>query len=101
MSHVERYHGPLRTAYKKLATELPTENKCDLLQLAVSATNNTVGPEGLCPTLCVFGSIPRPARKSIAIDQLSRAKAIDNAIKEVDKYHSSCLLYTSPSPRDA
>lgn len=88
MSHIERYHGPLRVAYEKLATELKGERKDDLLKMAVSATNNTTGPEGLCPTLYVFGAIPRPARTSIAPDQLTRARAIDAAMKEVQQYHT-------------
>jgi hypothetical protein len=72
MSHVERYHGPLRTTYEKLSQSLPNESKEDLLQMSVNCVNNTTGPEGLCPTLCVFGAIPRPARSAPAPAQLDR-----------------------------
>jgi len=85
MSHVERYHGPLRTAYEKLAHDLQGETKDRLLQMAVHCVNNTVGPEGFCPTMCVFGAMPRPARETPAPEQLERAKAIDSAMKAVQK----------------
>jgi len=85
MSHVERYHGPLRTAYEKLAIDLHGETKDRLLQMAVHCVNNTVGPEGLCPKMCVFGAMPRPARNTPAPDQLKRAEAIDKAAKAVQK----------------
>lgn len=88
MSHVERYHGPLRKAYTKLKENLSGEGKQFILQMAVYAVNNTIGPEGLCPSLCVFGAIPKPLRTSIATGQLSRAKAIDAAIEEVQKHHA-------------
>ena len=88
MSHVERYHGPLRTAYEKLAQDLPKKNANLLLQHAVYAVKSTIGPEGLCPVLCVFGAIPRPVRNTIAPEQLKRAKAIDEAMKCVEKFHA-------------
>lgn len=59
MSHVERYHGPLRCAFLKIRESLSrntTDENC--LQLAVNSLNDTVGPEGLCPTMLVFGTLP-------------------------------------------
>ena len=82
MSHAERYHGPLRSAYKKLE---PSESASDLLQAAVKCVNDTVGPEGLCPTLLVFGALPKPARQAPSPTHLQRAAAIDNAMREVQK----------------
>jgi hypothetical protein len=43
MSHVERYHGPLRAAYEKLAISLPNEAKEDVLQMAALCTDRFVG----------------------------------------------------------
>lgn len=86
MSHVERYHGPLRTAFLKIRDALSTsdsDNEC--LQMAVKAVNDTVGPEGLCPTLLVFGALPRPARNIPSPTQLGRSQAIEKAIKAVEK----------------
>ena len=68
MTHFKRYHAPLRAAYTKNRETLPrSETNEECLQLATKAVNDTMGPDGLIPTLLVFGS---------------------------------CLLYTSPSPRD-
>lgn len=51
--------------------------------MALHCVNGTVGPEGLCPTLCVFGAIARPARNLASLRQIARAKAIDGAMAEV------------------
>lgn len=85
MSHVERYHGPLRSAYEKLMKDLPKSQPADILQMAVHCVNNTMGPEGLCPSLCVFGALPRPARSIPAPTQLVRAKAMDEAMDLIAK----------------
>ena len=92
MSHVERYHGPLRHAYLKLEASLPKSSAADLLQTAVFCVNSTVGPEGLCPMLCVFGAMPHPARGKSAPEQIERAKAIDAAMKEVERDHAKRKL---------
>lgn len=48
MSHVERYHAPLRTAYLKIRNSLQrTERAPDCLQMSVKSVNDTMGPEGL------------------------------------------------------
>lgn len=85
MSHVERYHAPLRAAYEKLEHDLNGESKECLLQMALHCVNNTVGPEGFCPTMCVFGAMPKPARNTPAPEQIARAKAIDDAMKVVER----------------
>jgi hypothetical protein len=53
MSHVERYHGLLRTAFEKIQN---TENTNDeeALEIAVKAINYSVNPEWLIPTLLIF-----------------------------------------------
>ena len=77
-SQVERYHAPLRVAYLKIRESLErSKTDADCLQMAVKSVNDTVGPEGLCPTVLIFGSIPRPARNMPAETQISRARAID------------------------
>ena len=60
MSPVERYHAPLRRAYNIIASESPANTDPALiLQAAVKACNDSVGPDGLIPNLLVFGTIPR------------------------------------------
>ena len=59
LSHVVRNDEPLRTAYKKIRASLirdQSDEEC--LQMAVKAVSDSVGPEGVRPTLFVFGTIP-------------------------------------------
>ena len=54
----ERYHQPLRTTYRKMRTDHPNADKKLTLSMAVKAMNETLGPEGLVPSLLVFGEYP-------------------------------------------
>lgn len=86
MGIVERYHAPLRSAYTKIRDTLDkstTDAEC--LQMAVYATNFTIGPEGLCPMLLVFGALPRPIRMTPCPTQLQRSAAIEEARRAVEK----------------
>lgn len=86
MTHVERYHAPLRVAYEKIRDSLPrSESDDECLEMAVKSVNDTIGPEGLCPTLLVFGIIPRISQRHPAPSQVERAKAIDSAMDLVRK----------------
>lgn len=88
MSHTERYHGPFRNAFDKLRKDLPKEPLQDILRHAVYCVKNTVGPEGLCPALCVFGTLPKPIRASPSPDQLTRTRAIDSTITLVENEYA-------------
>ena len=55
---VKRYHVPLRRAYDILSNELPNLHKEERLQIVVKAVNDTAGPDGIVPTLLVFGAYP-------------------------------------------
>lgn len=56
VGNLERYHAPLLSAFKKVRRELGPEVSEDyFLRIALLFVNNTVGPEGLCSTLLVFG----------------------------------------------
>ena len=61
IGQVERAHPILRRAYCIIAEELKSEgiSKQTMLQMAVKAVNDTSGPDGLVPTLLVFGAYPR------------------------------------------
>ena len=81
---VERYHRPLRRAYEIITKELPQVAKQIVLQMAVKATNDTAGPDGLVPTLLVFGTFPRMSiNDTPSTTTIERGKAIRKAIKEV------------------
>ena len=59
MKIVERYHSPLRRSFNIIRQEAPDLDKHAALQMAVKAVNDSVGPNGLVPTLLVFGALPR------------------------------------------
>ena len=56
----QRYHIPVRRVYiiLKRAFQGQKVDKHTLLKMAVRACNDTAGPNGLIPTLCVFGCYP-------------------------------------------
>ena len=81
----ERYHAVLRRAYKIIVEETQAKKEASL-QMAVKAVNDSAGPNGLIPTLLVFGAFPRmteldPPAPSIA----TRAMAIKKAMNEIAK----------------
>ena len=53
---VERYYSPLYCIYRIVIIELPDIGKDMALQIAFKAINNFIGPNGLIPTLLVFGA---------------------------------------------
>jgi hypothetical protein len=55
----ERYHAPLRRLYHKIISECPRLDPHLALKHAVQAMNDTQGPEGLVPSLLLFGVLPR------------------------------------------
>ena len=90
MGIVERYHASLRRAYEVISEDLPNIPRYLALQMAVKAINDTAGPDGLVPTLLVFGCYPRmtqldPTSPSIA----THALAIKKAMHEVNKLRAS------------
>ena len=87
--HVERYHLPLRSVYSKIKCMMPGATRVDILSMAVKFVNDTVGPEGLSPTLLVFGCIPKPARNVPTSTQRQRAEALQSVTKELAKIYAS------------
>lgn len=77
---VESYNAPLRAAYEKIRDDLGHETTDEqFLEMAVHVINCTMGPEGICPAVMVFGTIPRPARRKPSQTQLQRAQSIEEA----------------------
>jgi hypothetical protein len=88
---IERYHAPLRRAYKILKEELKDEHsdKEMIFQMAVKAVNNSAGPDGIVLTLLVFGSYPRMTEMDPPPPtRVKRAEAIRAATKEVRRLHA-------------
>jgi transposase InsO family protein len=87
---VERYHAPLRRAYEILRAEDPLASRESALQAAVKAVNDTAGPNGLVPTLLVFGAYPRMTEDSPPSPSMrQRAMAIQKATEAVRKLHAA------------
>jgi hypothetical protein len=68
---VERYHGPLRRVYQIIHTEVPDLSDEAVLQMSFKAINDTAGPDGLVPTLLVFGAYPRMAESGLPSSTVS------------------------------
>lgn len=84
---VERAHYLLRRAYDILTLEIGNfTSKEAILQMAVKGLNDTVGPNGLVPTLLVFGAYPRMTHESPpSTTTIKRAAAYDKAMRELRK----------------
>jgi hypothetical protein len=86
---VERYHVPLKRAYRIVSQELPDITKGERLQMAVKAVNDTAGPDGIVPTLLVFRAYPRMAETDVPSPSITqRAAVIKQAMAEVRKCHA-------------
>ena len=84
---IERYHAPLHRAWDILHAELAgTTSDEAILQMAVKAVNDTAGPDGLVPTLLVFGAYPRMTAESPpSPSMVKRSEAIQKATKALRK----------------
>ena len=80
----ERYHSPLRRIFEKIFEEVPNIDPHWALQLAVKSMNDTVGPDGLVPSMLVFGVMPRfpPIRADLPKHE-ERMRAIQVARTEM------------------
>lgn len=90
----ETYHALMRRVYCKTRAEHPTVPEDVSLALTVKAINSTVGPDGLCPQLLVFGILPRPP--GISPNELpaqkERFRALRTARDEYEKLVSKELV---------
>lgn len=59
MTIVERYHSPLRRVYQIIMKKASKTSKMEALQMTVKSINDSVGPDGIVPTLLVFGAHAR------------------------------------------
>jgi hypothetical protein len=83
---VERYHGLIRRAYTIISIELRDIDKDMALQMAFKAINDLAGPDGLVPTLLVYGAYPRLSETDLPAPTVTqRALAIKRATTEIQK----------------
>ena len=78
------YHAPLRQIYSKIRTDVPDIDATLALKLANKTMNDTMGPEGLVPSLLVFGLLPRfPPSSTPLLPHAARMEAMEIARLEM------------------
>lgn len=98
---VERYHGPLRRAYTIIKQEIPDLHKDMALQMSLKAINDTAGPNGLVPTLLVYGAYPRMVEADQPSPSIAtRSAAIKKAMAEVKKAHAELQIRNALNQRN-
>jgi hypothetical protein len=99
---VERAHATLRRAYQIIKEELGDSASKELsLQMAVKAVNDSTGPDGLVPTLLVFGAFPRMIELDPPAPTISqRATAIRKAMQEVVKIRAKMQVNNALNTRN-
>ena len=89
ISKVEWYYTPVRRVYELFLKSFPEISKEERLALLVKCVNDIAGPDGLVPTLLVFGAYLRIlSSKGLLASTLERAKAIEKGIEEVRKCYA-------------
>jgi hypothetical protein len=94
----EKYHDPLRRVYQNVKKGFPNMSLELALRLAVKAMNDTMGPNGLVPSLLVFGMVPRfPVIDEHIPNQDQRALAMKVSREEYQKLEGLYATYVDDS----
>jgi len=102
---VESYHQVVERIFTIFRQEIPQEILENVLQMTIKAINDTAGPNGLVPTLLVFGTYPRitefsPPSQSVG----QRSLAVEKATKELrrikarEQVNSALTMRNGPIP---
>jgi len=100
---VERYHSLLRRAYDIIWKEPRAEklSKEIVLQMDVKAINDTAGPNGLVPTLLVYGAYPRLTYTDRPAKTITdRSRAVRTAMAELRKIQAQRKLAEAQHTRN-
>ena len=103
---VERYHPVLKRAYAVIVADIPEIDKNNYgkelaLQMAVKAVNDTAGPDGLVPTLLVFGAYPKMSQLDPPAPTIAqRATAVKKAMEEVTKIRATRAVQDALNQRN-
>eukprot|EP00171_Calliarthron_tuberculosum_P000524 IDg524t1 len=96
----ERYHAYLRRIFEKVRSEHPRMDQHDVLSISVHAMNTTAGPNGLIPTLLVFGCLPQlPSGFSDVPEQRERMKTMIQARNEMAVIIAKSRIQTALNKR--
>ena len=92
----------IRRAFEVITADLgQTTSPEHVLQMAIKAINDTAGPDGLIPTLLVFGTYPRLSNTSPPSPSISaRAAAIRKAMTEIRRIKASRQIADALSTRN-
>ena len=83
---MEHYHSPIYRAYQIITTEVSSINKETALQIAFKAINDSIGPDGLIPTLLVYSTYLRISEFDILVPIVTqRAIVIKKVMAEINK----------------
>jgi hypothetical protein len=99
---IERAHATLRRSYQIIREEIGDNMSKELcLQMAVKAVNDSTGPDGLVPTLLVFGAFPRMTELDSPAPTISqRATAIRKAMEEIAKIRAKLQVNDALNTRN-
>ncbi len=98
---VERYHGPLRQIYSIITTELPGIKPELALQISFKALKDSVRPNGLVPTLLVFGAYPRMTDMNAPSPTITQRNiAMRKAMEEIRRSHAFRLVNDALNTRN-
>lgn len=98
---VEKYHVPLRRAFKIIRSETEGLLRDEQLQIAVKVVNDTAGPNELVPMLLVFGVYLRMTeRNALSPIVAERGRAVRKAMDEVRKCHALCKISDALNTRN-
>ena len=90
ISKIERYHQSLQRVYEIIQNELQNKSSPEImLQMAVKAVNDSAGPDGIVPTLLIFGAYLRMVENSDPSSQITqRVEVIRKTTKEIRRLHA-------------
>jgi hypothetical protein len=92
----ERLHGPLRRIYRKVKMTHPDIERNLCLKLTVKSMNDTVGEDGLVPSLLVFGINPRhPVMSTDLPTQKERMDVLATANSEMNSIIAERRIQTA------
>ncbi|KAI1003043.1 hypothetical protein K3495_g5165 [Podosphaera aphanis] len=99
----ERYHKPLKRASsifrKQFAGQGIDKQAC--LKMAIKAPNDTSDPDGIVPTLCVFGTYPRITWNDPPVpNAIERAETTYRAMIELRKFLATRLVQDARNIRN-
>lgn len=88
---VERYYEPIRNAYRIIRNEARNIDKELTLQSSIKSIKDSVGPDGLVPTLLVYGALPRLGMSTDPpnLSNYHLAAAVHKATQAMSKYVNS------------